>query len=322
MHLSNAPEVPEHKTVAKHKKNASLGEKVITYTKTIFIEQEDGKVVKEGEEVTLMDWGNAIIRKIHSQEGGVVTSIDADLHLEGDYKKTEKKLTWLPDVPDLVPVKLMEYDYLITKEKLDENDDFQKFVNPVITQVTDALGDPNLRIVKKGDRFQLERRGYFIVDQPYLEFASDQPQVLILIPDGRATTQSHLASKVCFFLYLFPLPHSLPWCTVAKCICRLRSRALAQLAGRASSLKIRTNTGRRRKRRQGASNTYLGAWLGVGKTTHKHAPPPSLTRLVHALLWAVLPSPSSFVVGKRNSPKRSALLCDATGMAYHILVKE
>jgi len=201
VHLSNGPETVEHKTVAKHKKNAALGEKIVTYTKTIFIEQEDAKVVKEGEEVTLMDWGNAIIRKIHLADG-TVTGVDADLHLEGDYKKTEKKLTWLPDVPDLVPVKLVEFDYLISKEKLDEDEDFKQFINPLITQVTEALGDPNLRLVKKGDRFQLERRGYFIVDQPFLEFAPDQPLTLILIPDGRAKTQSHLASKVCFAIFL------------------------------------------------------------------------------------------------------------------------
>jgi len=195
VYLSNGPDVPEHKMVAKHKKNASLGEKIITYTKTVFIEQEDGKVVKEGEEVTFMDWGNAIIRRIHSQEG-VVTGIDADLHLAGDYKTTDKKLTWLPDIPDLVPVKLVEYDYLITKEKLDKKEDFKQCINTAITQITEAIGDPNLRLLKKGDRLQLERRGYFIVDQPYFEFAPDQPLSLILIPDGKATTQSHLASKV------------------------------------------------------------------------------------------------------------------------------
>jgi len=195
--LKGGPEVPEHKTVAKHKKNPALGDKIITYSKVVFIEQEDAKVIKEGEEVTLMDWGNVIVRKIHTNGEGVVTGIDADLHLEGDFKKTERKLTWLPDVPDLVPVKLVEFDYLITKEKLDEKDDFTQCVNPNITQVTEALGDPNLRIVKKGDKFQLERRGYFIVDAPHLDFGSSpQPLTLILIPDGRAKAQSHLATKV------------------------------------------------------------------------------------------------------------------------------
>ena len=46
-----------------------------------------------------MDWGNCIIRKIHKDAAsGIVTAIDADLHLEGDFKTTKWKLTWLAQV--------------------------------------------------------------------------------------------------------------------------------------------------------------------------------------------------------------------------------
>jgi len=195
--LSNGPSNgPVFKSVPKHKQNASLGEKVVTYSHKIFIEQEDAKVLKEGEEVTLMDWGNAIVRRIHVTDN-VVTSMEGELHLEGDFKTTKWKLTWLADVPDLIPVKLLEYDYLITKPKLEKTDNFEQFVNPKIIHTTEALGDPNLRLVQKGDRMQLERRGYFICDSPFRDIgAVVQPLVLILIPDGRATTQSHLSSKV------------------------------------------------------------------------------------------------------------------------------
>lgn len=76
-----------------------------------------------------MDWGNAIIEKISKHPDGEISDISARLHLEGDYKQTEKKLTWLPDVSDLVKITLVEFDHLITKKKMEENDDIKDFVN-------------------------------------------------------------------------------------------------------------------------------------------------------------------------------------------------
>ena len=45
-----------------------------------------------------MSWGNAIVKKAQGA-GSAVVSIDADLHLAGDVKKTKKKLTWLAGRP-------------------------------------------------------------------------------------------------------------------------------------------------------------------------------------------------------------------------------
>ena len=73
--------------------------------------------IKEGEEVTLMDWGNCIIKKIHKDAAGEVTAIDADLHLEGSVKNTKLKLTWLAKMDELVNIRLIDFDYLITKPK-------------------------------------------------------------------------------------------------------------------------------------------------------------------------------------------------------------
>jgi hypothetical protein len=55
------------------------------------------------------------------------------------------------------------------------------------------IGDPNLKVLKKGDMLQLERRGYYIVDSPYLEGRSQLR--LIEIPDGMQRQMSVLASK-------------------------------------------------------------------------------------------------------------------------------
>ena len=50
---------------------------------------------------------------------------------------------------------------------------------------TEALGDSNMRILQKGQVIQLERKGYYIVDKPYLR--PGKPMMLLNIPDGRQT---------------------------------------------------------------------------------------------------------------------------------------
>jgi ubiquitin len=47
-----------------------------------------------------MDWGNAYIRDIETKSDGTILSIKAQIHLEGDFKKTEKKVTWVANVGD------------------------------------------------------------------------------------------------------------------------------------------------------------------------------------------------------------------------------
>lgn len=39
----------------------------------IWLDQEDVQLLKEGEEVTLMDWGNAFVQHIHRGSGGAIT---------------------------------------------------------------------------------------------------------------------------------------------------------------------------------------------------------------------------------------------------------
>ena len=70
-----------------------------------------------------MDWGNAIVRSRKISATGKVESIEMELHLEGDFRKTKKKVTWLAQPTTaykLVDVTLLDYDYLITKKKLEE----------------------------------------------------------------------------------------------------------------------------------------------------------------------------------------------------------
>lgn len=80
------------------------------------------------------------------------------------------------------------------------------------------LGDPELRKLKMGDIIQLQRRGFYRVDQAYapmsLNTCKEQPVILFYIPDGHAKesptvgaqSQTTNAKRVSYiFIYSFTL---------------------------------------------------------------------------------------------------------------------
>lgn len=126
--------------------------------------------------------------------------MEARLNLENkDFKKTTK-ITWLADTNSapLLPTICINYQPLISKAVITKDDDFKEYINKnskvcfamcVLNLVTFAaiifinivdfvsfllsqleekmLGDPCLKNLKKGDIIQLQRRGFYICDQPY-----------------------------------------------------------------------------------------------------------------------------------------------------------
>ncbi|PWN39540.1 glutamyl-tRNA synthetase [Ceraceosorus guamensis] len=197
--ISGISEVSE-KVLPRHKKNAELGTKTTVFGPNCFIEQVDAASFKDNEEITLMDWGNVYVRSKKLAEDGSVASLEMEAHLDGDFKKTEKKVTWLADAPvgatprsgRLTEVLLLDYDYLITKKKLEEDDEFEKFVTPVTQFETLAIADSNVSELAEGQSIQFERKGYFILDKAQ---GKDGKREFIRIPDGReATAQSKNAA--------------------------------------------------------------------------------------------------------------------------------
>jgi hypothetical protein len=49
---------------------AGVGEKCTTFTKRIWIEHVDAESISVDEEINLMDWGNAIVKKIEKGKMG------------------------------------------------------------------------------------------------------------------------------------------------------------------------------------------------------------------------------------------------------------
>ena len=63
------------------------------------------------------------------QQNRCDSGAEGQLHLEGSVKTTKWKLHWLPNISELVPLRLVDFDHLITKKKLEEGDAIEDFVN-------------------------------------------------------------------------------------------------------------------------------------------------------------------------------------------------
>jgi hypothetical protein len=126
-------------------------------------------------------------------EDGKVASIEAALNLAGDFKLTKSKVTWIAEVGageagglGPCPLRLLDFDYLITKPKLEETDNFESVVNAVTKMEEGALGEAAMRSLQRGDIIQIERKGYYRVDEPLQD--EGKAMVLFSIPDGKPRT--------------------------------------------------------------------------------------------------------------------------------------
>lgn len=174
----------------KHPKNASVGMKEVVFSPQVFLDQADAKTFKTDEEITLMGWGNAFVREIPS--GDVISNLKLELNVKGDFKSTDKKVTWLSaEGVTLVPAELWDFDYLITKDKLEEDDNVEDFLNPNTSSMEEAWCDENVGKLKADDIIQLERRGFYRVDKGMGDWKEGEagpkgPRVVLFsIPTGK-----------------------------------------------------------------------------------------------------------------------------------------
>mmetsp|Transcript_20300 Transcript_20300/g.30003 ORF Transcript_20300/g.30003 Transcript_20300/m.30003 type:complete len:738 (-) Transcript_20300:38-2251(-) len=196
--ISNAPEIPERGSAAisvpVHPKNPSMGLRPMRIGPIVLLEKNDANETTEGESITLMRWGIVKITKVVKGDGGEVVEIEGELDPDGVFKGT-RKLNWITKCNDLVHGNLVEFDYLITKEKLEEGEDVRDFLTPCTKAESPALLDPCMRSLKEGEVVQLERRGFFRVDSPY-GGSENAPLVLFMIPDGKSKAMSTLSSAL------------------------------------------------------------------------------------------------------------------------------
>lgn len=181
-----APAEPFTADKPKHPKNPDIGMKKMAFSKELILDQADVKLFANNEEITLMQWGNAHVRAIPAADP--IDQITVELNLKGDVRSTSKKVTWLSTQGQtLVKAELWEFDYLLTKDKLEEEDELEKFLNPTTAVMEEAWCDEGVKELKKDDIIQLERRGYYRVDAGVNEGDKKGTIVLFAIPTGKAT---------------------------------------------------------------------------------------------------------------------------------------
>uniref|UniRef100_A0A3Q1EBQ1 Bifunctional glutamate/proline--tRNA ligase n=1 Tax=Acanthochromis polyacanthus TaxID=80966 RepID=A0A3Q1EBQ1_9TELE len=181
--------------------NTEVGMKEVWYGPRVLVEGADAETFTEGEVVTFINWGNLVITKINKGADGKVVSMEACLNLDNkDYKKTTK-ITWLAETngAPLLPTICINYQPLISKAVITKDDDFKEYINKNSKLEEKMLGDPCLKNLKKGDIIQLQRRGFYICDQPYEPVSpnscKESPCVLLYIPDGHTKEMPTAGSK-------------------------------------------------------------------------------------------------------------------------------
>lgn len=166
----------------RHPKNVDMGSKTVVYASKVLIEQADAVSLTQGEQITLMGWGNVVVEKIPNSSTSII-SLDASLNLDGDVSKT-KKIHWLAaEGTKHYPAQLWDFDYLLAKDSLGKEDELEKCLNPVTATMVDAVVGEDSKSLAEGDIIQLERKGYFRVDKA-IGNGPDGKLVLFKIPTG------------------------------------------------------------------------------------------------------------------------------------------
>lgn len=172
----------DSKYIPFHNKNKALGSKLITFSSNILIDLNDANLLTENEEITLMNFGNFICTKLIKNDDGNVITIEVIYNPSGSFKNT-RKITWLNKNSKNINVIIKEYDTLLIQPKCTDKDIFEDIISPQIEFTKTMIGSETLCILPKSEIIQLERKGYFIIDKPYV--SDDEPIEMIRVPEGK-----------------------------------------------------------------------------------------------------------------------------------------
>ncbi|WUR05086.1 glutamate-tRNA ligase (EARS1) [Vairimorpha necatrix] len=142
-----------YREIPLHKKNPSLGNKRVFFSGSLLISLEDALSLEINEEFTLMNWGNAIVKeKIMNEK-----IIKVDLNLEGDYKSTSSKISWISELGSVL-VKTVEYENIL------KNDE----INPDSKKEIFYYAEEAVIFLKLERHLQFERIGFYYQDSPFI----------------------------------------------------------------------------------------------------------------------------------------------------------
>ena len=170
--------------------NPNAGERELPFGKEIYIEKEDFKLEANrkyfrltiGKEVRLKSAyiikANEVIFDNQNNIKEVLCTYDpkskSGSGTEESQRKVKGTLHWVSKKAS-VKVKVNEYDRLFehpSPATAQNEEELLKMVNPESSKSCFAQAEPSLSKAKKGDKFQFQRKGYFIVD-------NDTPSLMV-----------------------------------------------------------------------------------------------------------------------------------------------
>ncbi|MFZ5561264.1 MAG: glutamine--tRNA ligase/YqeY domain fusion protein [Pseudomonadota bacterium] len=176
--LTNYPEGQvEEIPAARHPNLPEMGERVLPFTRELFIDRADFEEVPPKGYKRLVPGGevrlrNAYIIKceevIRDAAGNIVElRCSCDMNTLGknpEDRKVKGVVHWV-SAEKGIAAEVRLYDRLFTDAAPDRGDvDFKTFINPNALEVVQAVLEPSLASAKPEERFQFEREGYFCAD--------------------------------------------------------------------------------------------------------------------------------------------------------------
>ena len=181
--ITNYPSDTDEMVVSENNpENPLSGEREMPFGKEIFIEKEDFKPEANrkfyrltiGKEVRLKSAYIIIANEVvYDDQNNIIEVLctydpksKSGSGSEESQRKVKGTLHWVSKKGS-VDVKVNEYDRLFehpNPASAENNEELLKMINPNSSKTSIAKAEPFLSNAQKGDRFQFQRKGYFIVD--------------------------------------------------------------------------------------------------------------------------------------------------------------
>jgi len=168
-------------TAENNPEDEAAGSREVPFSRELYIEKDDFKEEANrkffrltlGKEVRLKSAyiikGESVVKDDEGKITEIHCSYDPDSKSgsgsEASMRKVKGTLHWV-SIKESLPVEVRLYDRLFTDASPDthKDKDFMEFVNPNSLEVVTAYAEPSIKEVRRGDHFQFQRLGYFIVD--------------------------------------------------------------------------------------------------------------------------------------------------------------
>ena len=179
--ITNYPEGQAEELVAQnHPQNPDMGERVVPFSREIYIERSDFMEdapkkffrLSVGREVRLRYAYLITCQEVIKDDAGNIVELRCtyDPETRGgsapDGRKVKGTIHWV-SAPHALQAEVRLYDRLFTVEypDADKEKHFMEFLNPEsLTVLSNCMLEPGLAQAGPDDRFQFERQGYFCLD--------------------------------------------------------------------------------------------------------------------------------------------------------------